>query len=44
MFGVIADVFQIIAAVKNITRDPKRIARKGRMSEVQQESQEEYFI
>lgn len=44
VFGVIADVFQIIAAVKNITRDPKRIARKGRMSEVQQESQEEYFI
>lgn len=42
--GIIADVFQIVAAVKTVTRDPKRIARKERLNETLQENQDEYFV
>lgn len=42
--GIIADVFQIVAAVKTVTRDPKRIARKERLNETFQENQDEYFV
>lgn len=44
ILGIIADVFQIIAAVKTITRDPKRIARKERQNETSQDNQDEYFV
>lgn len=42
--GIIADVFQIVTAVKTVTRDPKRIARKERLNETLQENQDEYFV
>lgn len=42
--GIIANVFQIVAAVKTVTRDPKRIARKERLNETLQENQDEYFV
>ena len=42
--GIIADVFQIVAAVKTVTRDPKRIACKERLNETLQENQDEYFV
>lgn len=45
VLGVIADVFQIIAAVKTITHDPKRVARKERQNEeVKEENSDEYFV
>lgn len=45
VLGVIADVFQIIAAVKTITLDPKRVERKERQNEkLQEENHDEYFV
>jgi hypothetical protein len=39
-----ANVFQVIAAIKTVTRDPKRIARKERLSKTAEENQDEYFV